>query len=117
MKKFIKTLTKYSDDQRFASLTFWIRDQQDKLRGIWVSGSAFTSGRRSVSIRMVPDDLYPIREVENTSAEGPAKTEYTTEFGPIKAQIYGGRLFVQIPNEVVTKDEFPAQRPILEAVC
>lgn len=117
MKTAIKTMTKGKNvGQLHCNLTFWLRDSEGKLRGLWVSASSFAHGTSIVGIRMCPDHLYPIREIESGIVEGDAFTEYPTEFGVVKADIHNNRLFVKFPDEIVRNHEFPAQREIAQLV-
>lgn len=104
MRTSIKTMVKTNaalSGQRHGSLTFWTRDEQGNLRGIWVSGSTFASGQSILGIRMTGNQ---------ESSSGVFKSldnavELATIHGKVKARIAGNRIFVKIPDGVVMDNE------------
>ena len=100
IKTMIKTHT--TTGQRHASLTFWTRDGQGNLRGIWVSGSTFSnSGDSILGIRMTGN-----QEISSGIFNGlDNAVEFPTMHGTVKARITGNRIFVKIPNGVVMDNE------------
>ena len=104
MRTSIKTMVKThtTTGQRHASLTFWTRDEQGNLRGIWVSGSTFSnSGDSILGIRMtgnqeVSSEIF--KSLDNA-------VEFPTIHGKVKARICGNRIFVKIPSGVAMDHE------------
>ena len=104
MRTAIKTMVKThtTTGQRHTSLTFWTRDAQGNLRGIWVSGSTFSnSGDSILGIRMtghqgVSSEIF--NSLDNS-------VEFGTIHGMVKARISGNRIFVKIPSGVAMDHE------------
>jgi hypothetical protein len=104
MRTAIKTMVKQSTTtgQRHTSLTFWMRDAQGNLRGIWISGSTFSkTGDSILGIRMtghqgVSSEIF--NSLDNS-------VELPTIHGMVKARISGNRIFVKIPSGVATDNE------------
>lgn len=95
----VKTHT--TTGQRHTSLTFWTRDAQGSLRGIWVSGSTFSSGDSILGIRMTGN-----QEISSGIFNGlDNAVEFPTMRGKVKARITGNRIFVKIPDGVVMDHE------------
>jgi hypothetical protein len=104
MRTTIKTMVKQSTTtgQRHTLLTFWTRDAQGNLRGIWVSGSTFSnSGDSILGIRMTNNEGVSsgiFNSLDNS-------VELPTVHGKVTARITGNRIFVKIPNEVAMDHE------------
>ena len=103
MRTAIRTMVKTHTftGQRHTSLTFWTRDAQGNLRGIWVSGSTFSeSGDSILGIRMsdhqVSSEIF--KSFDNA-------VQFPTAHGMIKARISGNRIFVKIPSGVAMDNE------------
>lgn len=105
MRTAVKTMVKRDtvSGQRHCTLTFWTRDEQGNLRGIWVSGSTFASGDSILGIRMRPTEVSSgvFKSLDNS-------VELDTIHGKVKASITDNRIFVKIPDGVVMDHEFPA---------
>jgi hypothetical protein len=104
MRTSIKTMvkTKSTSGQRHGALTFWTRDEQGNLRGIWVSGSTFSeTGDSILGIRMTGNQEVS-SEIFNSLDNA---VEFPTMHGKVKAQICGNRIFVKIPDGVVMDHE------------
>jgi hypothetical protein len=104
MRTTVKTMVKRSTitGQRHTSLTFWTRDAQGNLRGIWVSGSTFSnSGDSILGIRMTEK-----QEVSSGIFKSSDNSvEMDTIHGKVKARICGNRIFVKIPSGVTMDHE------------
>ncbi len=104
MRTAIKTMTKSNSTsgQRHASLTFWTRDEQGNLRGIWVSGSTFSnSGDSILGIRMTGNQEVSSKIFKSLDNA----VEFPTMHGKVKARICKNRIFVKIPDGVVMDHE------------
>ena len=104
MRTAIKTMVKQSTTtgQRHTAITFWTRDAQGNLRGIWVSGSTFSkTGDSILGIRMTGRDEVS-SGIFNSSDNA---VELPTIHGMVKARISGNRIFVKIPSGVAMDHE------------
>lgn len=104
MRTAIKTMVKSicTPGQRHCQLTFWTRDEQGNLRGIWVSGSTFSnSGDSILGIRMTNHQEVSSGVFKNLDNA----VEFDTIRGKIKARITGNRIFVKIPDGVAMDHE------------
>lgn len=103
MRTAIKTMVKThtTTGQRHTSLTFWTRDAQGSLRGIWVSGSTFSSGDSILGIRMTGHQGASSEIFKSLNNA----VEFPTIHGKVKARITGNRIFVKIPDGVVMDNE------------
>jgi hypothetical protein len=104
MRTAIKTMVKRSTTtgQRHTAITFWTRDAQGNLRGIWVSGSTFSkTGDSILGIRMTGRDEVS-SGIFNSSDNS---VELPTIHGMVKARISGNRIFVKIPSGVAMDHE------------
>lgn len=104
MRTAVKTMvkTKSTSGQRHCELTFWTRDEQGNLRGIFVSGSTFSnSGESILRIRMTGNQEVSsgvLKSLDNA-------VEFPTMHGKVKARITGNRIFVKIPDGFVMDHE------------
>ena len=104
MRTSIKTMTKMNtpSGQRHCMITFWMKDENGRLRGIWVSGSTFSkAGNSMLAIRMTGDQQVcsgVFNSLDNA-------VELSTIHGKVKARISGNRIFVRIPDGVVMDNE------------